>query len=343
VTTSEPTRVDTKQVTTINAANYAAGIIGAAALRTMFRDPASAVPRFAELADLVTKDALGLAALAIGIRPTDVAEGYGEWAQFYDQPNPAIAMEEPHVQRIVSELPRNEGVPTGTPGALRLAGTTETPYEPVRAIAVDIACGTGRHAAFLATLGYEVIGTDSTQAMLDVAIPKVPNATFHLAEMEHLPLEDGIADVVTCALAISQLPDPTPAYAEIARILKPGGVAVISDIHPLSQQMGGGAVYGNEGFNFGVVTDYSHPIGRSLASFRNLGLTVEACIEVERTEAELSGFPLFTVYPDAVRAAYLRTPFIIVWHLTKASDTTGDSYFVTGKYDDRRSYGVARR
>jgi hypothetical protein len=100
VTTSEPTRVDTKQVTTINAANYAAGIIGAAALRTMFRDPASAVPRFAELADLITKDALGLATLAIGIRPTDVAEGYGEWAQFYDQPNPAIAMEEPHVHRI---------------------------------------------------------------------------------------------------------------------------------------------------------------------------------------------------------------------------------------------------
>jgi SAM-dependent methyltransferase len=334
VTTNDTTSAASEQVTTINAANYAAGIIGAAALRTMFRDPASAVPRFAELADLITKDALGLATLAIGIRPTDVPEGYGEWAQFYDQPNPAIAMEEPHVHRIVGELRHANGTPTGTLSA---------PGEPARALAVDVACGTGRHAAFLATLGYEVIGTDSTQAMLDVAIPKVPNATFHLAEMEHLPLEDGIADVVTCALAISHLPDPTPAYAEIARILKPGGVAVISDIHPLSQQMGGGAVYGNEGFNFGVVTDYSHPIGRSLASFRNLGLTVEACIEVERTEAELSGFPLFTVYPDAVRAAYLGTPFIIVWHLTKASDKASDLYFVTGKYDDRRSYGVAPR
>jgi SAM-dependent methyltransferase len=255
VTTNETTSAASQQVTTINAANYAAGIIGAAALRTMFRDPASAVPRFAELADLITKDALGLATLTIGIRPTDVPEGYGEWAQFYDQPNPAIAMEEPHVHRIVSELRHANGTPTGTSSA---------PGEPARALAVDVACGTGRHAAFLATLGYEVIGTDSTQAMLDVAIPKVPN---HMAEMEHLPLEDGIADVVTCALAISHLPDPTPAYAEIARILKPGGVAVISDIHPLSQQMGGGAVYGNE-----VSTSASLPItptrlgDRSLAS-----------------------------------------------------------------------------
>jgi hypothetical protein len=127
-TTNGPTSAVSHHVTTINAANYAAGIIGAAALRTMFRDPASAVPRFAELADLITKDALGLATLAIGIRPTDLAEGYGEWAQFYDQPNPAIAMEEPHVHRIVSELPRNEGIPTG-PGALRLAATTlGTPF-----------------------------------------------------------------------------------------------------------------------------------------------------------------------------------------------------------------------
>lgn len=285
------------QVITINAANYAAAIIGMAALRTMFRDPASAVPRFAELADLISKDSLSLATLAIGIRPTDVADGYGEWAEFYDQPNPAIAMEEPHVHRIVSELSR-----------------------PENAVAVDVACGTGRHAEFLDTLGYEVTGTDSTQAMLDVAISKVPSATFHLAPMEQLPLDDGVADVVTCALAISHLPDPTPAYSEIARVLKLGGVAVISDIHPLSQHMGGGAVYGNAGFNFGVVTDYPHPIGRSIASFHSLGLTVEACIEIERTEADLAGFPLFTVYPDAVRAAYLGTPFIIIWHLSKTAD-----------------------
>jgi SAM-dependent methyltransferase len=288
---------ETNGQVTINAANYAAAIIGMAALRTMFRDPASAVPRFAELADLISKDSLSLATLAIGIRPTDVADGYGEWAEFYDQPNPAIAMEEPHVYRIVNELNHPDG-----------------------AVAVDVACGTGRHAAFLDKLGYQVIGTDSTQAMLDIAVSKVPSATFHLAPMQHLPLDDDLANLVTCALAISHLPDPTPAYAEIARILKPGGVAIVSDIHPLSQHMGGGAVYGNAGFNFGVVTDYPHPIGRSIAAFHSLSLTVEACIEVERTEADLSGFPLFTVYPDAVRAAYLGTPFIIVWHLSKTAD-----------------------
>ncbi len=73
---------ETNGQVTINAANYAAAIIGMAALRTMFRDPASAVPRFAELADLISKDSLSLATLAIGIRPTDVADGYGEWAEF---------------------------------------------------------------------------------------------------------------------------------------------------------------------------------------------------------------------------------------------------------------------
>jgi malonyl-CoA O-methyltransferase len=102
----------------------------------------------------------------------------------------------------------------------------------------DLGCGTGRHALTLARLGAaSVTGIDLVPEMLKVASRKA-----HRAEMEirwtqgdltgTLPISDGAFDVAVCPLVLSFLPEVRPAFAEMARILRPGGALVVSDYHP---------------------------------------------------------------------------------------------------------------
>jgi ubiquinone/menaquinone biosynthesis C-methylase UbiE len=61
-------------------------------------------------------------------------------------------------------------------------------------VALDAACGTGRHTAYLASLGHKVIGVDASPEMLALARQKVPEGEFHEAELHELPLPDDSVD-----------------------------------------------------------------------------------------------------------------------------------------------------
>jgi SAM-dependent methyltransferase len=63
-------------------------------------------------------------------------------------------------------------------------------------VALDAACGTGRFAEFLAGLGHQVIGVDSSPDMLAHARRRVPGGELHVAELDRLPLPDDSA--ITC-------------------------------------------------------------------------------------------------------------------------------------------------
>src|SRR5215470_17037789 len=73
-------------------------------------------------------------------------------------------------------------------------------------VALDAACGTGRFAEFLARRGHRVIGVDSSPDMLAYARQRVPEAEFHVAELDRLPLPDDCVDVIVCALALEHVP-----------------------------------------------------------------------------------------------------------------------------------------
>jgi ubiquinone/menaquinone biosynthesis C-methylase UbiE len=98
-------------------------------------------------------------------------------------------------------------------------------------VAVDAACGTGRFAEFLADRGHQVIGTDSSPDMLAHARRRVRAGEFHLADLDQPPLPDNSADVVACVLALVHVLCLELVLADSARMLRPSGDLVVSDVH----------------------------------------------------------------------------------------------------------------
>ena len=113
-------------------------------------------------------------------------------------------------------------------------------------IVADLGCGTGELAANLAPFVRQVIGVDSSAEMLDAARDRLAarqNVELRRGQLERLPLEDESVDAVTMCLVLHHVPDPTSVFAEIARVLRPGGKALLIDMqrHDRSeyhQQMG---------------------------------------------------------------------------------------------------------
>jgi malonyl-CoA O-methyltransferase len=139
-----------------------------------------------------------------------VRGGYDRWASVYDHDgNPLVALEGPVVRAAVGD-PR---------------GLT----------ALDLACGTGRHALWLAQAGAAVTAVDFSEGMLDQARrkPGADHIRFVKHDLHHpLPFPDVHFDLVVSGLLLEHLRELGGFFAEARRVLRPGGRAVVSAMHP---------------------------------------------------------------------------------------------------------------
>lgn len=93
-----------------------------------------------------------------------------------------------------------------------------------------------------------IVGVEVQPAMLAHARGVAEAAGAELVEHDisagPVPLPDGVADVVTAVHVFHELPHPPPLLDEMARLLKPGGVAVLYDWvrRPLADYLDGGAL-----------------------------------------------------------------------------------------------------
>jgi ubiquinone/menaquinone biosynthesis C-methylase UbiE len=98
---------------------------------------------------------------------------------------------------------------------------------------LDAGCGAGRLAHEAAKRGYHVFGMDYSYGMLVKASSIYNREDQHnvkpfQGDIESVPLQDSDFDVIICLGVISYLKSEEKALRELARILKPGGVLVLS-------------------------------------------------------------------------------------------------------------------
>ena len=87
----------------------------------------------------------------------------------------------------------------------------------------DVPTGSGALAAEVKRRGATAIGVDISSGMIAQARQRHPDIEFHIADVEHLPIGDGVLDAVVCAFGVGHFPFPEVAVAECMRTLKPGG------------------------------------------------------------------------------------------------------------------------
>lgn len=99
----------------------------------------------------------------------------------------------------------------------------------------DLGCGTGELTATLAPFVARVIAVDRSGDMLEAAqrrLRELPNVQVRKGDLESLPIEADTLDAATLVLVLHHLPDPSAAIREAARVLKPGGRLLLTDMFP---------------------------------------------------------------------------------------------------------------
>ncbi|MDX2037272.1 MAG: class I SAM-dependent methyltransferase [Isosphaeraceae bacterium] len=147
----------------------------------------------------------------------DVGAGYTLWAPLYDDDgNPLTALEGPLIRSWIGEV----------------AGRR----------VLDLGCGTGRHTEALAAARAEVVAVDPTAAMLERARAKLAGVGavewLRAGLPGPLPFDDSTFALVVMGLVAEHIADMARGFAEVARVLEPGGRLLLSALHPERTEAG---------------------------------------------------------------------------------------------------------
>ena len=278
---------------------YLIGVAGLALMRLGFTDDtAGRATRTADIRDLLGRLDRDTRLRAPVGAEYDLRAGYRQWAASYDQPLRLFPIEEPPMRALIETLPPGE--------------------------VLDAACGTGRYAVMLAARGHEVVGVDQSDAMLDIARAKLPSADFREGDLTALPLPDRSVDAVVCALSLVHVSDVACALREFARVLRPGGRLVISDVHPFLVILGWQAQFpvhdgeDEQDPQRGFMRLHCHLASEYTSAATAAGLRLRSLAEPPLTESAVVT-PAADIVPDANCAAFTGLPAVSIWDFELAT------------------------
>lgn len=184
----------------------------------------------------------------------DIAAAYDRWATSYD--SDANATRDLDLRVVREHAPRPDGQ-----------------------VVVEVGCGTGKNTAWLAQSARAVVAMDFSPGMLARARARLAGAP-HVAFVEHdvtrpWPMGDASAGVVIGNLVLEHVRDLAPVFAEVARVLAPGGECFVCELHPARQLRGGQAHFVEPASGDTVhVPAFVHSVGEYLNAGIGAGLRV---------------------------------------------------------------------
>jgi arsenite methyltransferase len=137
----------------------------------------------------------------------------------------------PGVQRVTGETIR--------PGGLALTRrAVEMADLPAGAWVLDVGCGAGTTVDYLTGLGLRAVGVDPSAKLLrqgngrigKLAANRFPHLSFTQGRGETLPFAAGQFDALLAECCLSLMDDAAGALAEFARVMRPGGTLILSDM-----------------------------------------------------------------------------------------------------------------
>jgi malonyl-CoA O-methyltransferase len=222
-------------------------------------------------------------------RHLSVEEGYDAWSAVYDHDgNPLMAMEGPVVQRWLADASGRR--------------------------VVDVGCGTGRHSLWAAEHGAEVTALDVSNGMMAKARGKLSDGhsiRFIRHQLpEPLPLPDASQDIAIFALVSEHIEELVPVFADMGRVLVPGGSAIFTALHPAMNLRGISARFFDPDTGAEVrVRAFHHKFGHYVMSALHGGFTIDEIVEQSVDEKLAASIP---------RAAkYLAYPMLLAMRLIK--------------------------
>ena len=274
-----------------NAGHYVAAVRGLGMLRAWLSDPDDAREHFDEIARIAAHPSEPPLSMEFDVPPYDVEQGYAKWAATYDEPgNVLIDIEQPAMEGLIDELP---------------AGRV-----------LDAACGTGRYARLLADRGHRVTGVDQSREMLAKARARVPEAELVEGSVTELPLADASFDAVVCGLTLTHFESIAKPISEFARVLRPGGRVLLSDLHPMLTALGATAFFVGADGAPGYVSSHMHLTGAYLDAFAASGLSVARLIEPRLDEVNFAA-GANSYLPRSAARSIAGLPGALVWSLVK--------------------------
>jgi cytosine/adenosine deaminase-related metal-dependent hydrolase/ubiquinone/menaquinone biosynthesis C-methylase UbiE len=185
------------------------------------------------------------------------------WAQVYDtQSNPLLMLEERSITPLLPHL--NEGD------------------------LLDVGCGTGRWLTKLEALNpASLTGTDRSMSMLERARAKThPTTRLEQGDCSTLPGRDASKSFILASFVLSYLNDLHGFASECARVVRPEGWVLISDMHPVTAAQRGWTRSFRVGGEKYEITDHSRSLDEIVAAFQSCGFELRVLIEPSFEEPE---------------------------------------------------------
>src|SRR5262249_47387866 len=93
---------------------------------------------------------------------------------------------------------------------------------------LDYGCGRGEFTDYLASLGFEAVGVDVSQHAIDFNRHDFPQLEFLELEGDRAPFADEFFDAIWSSEVIEHVYDVHAVFAEFSRLLRPGGLLIIT-------------------------------------------------------------------------------------------------------------------